>query len=104
MLSIVDLLSSYVIAAPLKSASAEDTCQALYNHVFCQDNHNDNGPAFVSKIYTQISEKFCIKLSFASCFHPRSTAKVEHQNQNILNLLKCLTKDHTVAKVFIDSF
>ena len=41
-----------------------------------------------------MSDKFGIKLSFASCFHPRSTAKVERQNQNILNLLKCLTKDH----------
>ena len=99
ILTIICLLSGYVTAVPVRSTSAEETCRVLYDHVFakfgfCRTIISDNGPAFISTLYKTMAKMFDIKLTFASCYTPKSTAKVERSHSSLLNTLKCLTSKH----------
>jgi hypothetical protein len=99
ILTVVCLLSGYVTAIPVRSTGAEETCRALYDNVFTKfgfaDNIiSDNGPAFISSLYKAMAKLFDIKLTFASCYTPKSTAKVERSHGSLLDTLRCLTSAH----------
>ncbi len=99
VLTVIDVLTSFVLCFPLRSSGSEETAKCLYDNVFTtfgfpQTIISDNSSSFTSGIYSQIAKKFNIKLTFASAYNPRSTAKAERAHSSVLNILRCLTKNN----------
>ncbi len=86
----------YTCAFVTNTSGAEEMARTLYNEVFTKYGFSnsiisDNGPSFSSNLYKCMADKFNIKLKFASCYNPKSSAKAEHANSTILNALRCVT-------------
>jgi len=99
VLTVVDVLTSYVLCFALRSSGSEETAKCLYDNVFTifgfrESIISDNSSSFTSSIYNQIAKNFNIKLTFASAYNPRSTSKAERAHSSVLNILRCLKKDN----------
>jgi hypothetical protein len=98
VLTVICQLTGYAHAIAVKTTSAEETARALYDNVFskhglCRTLISDNASNFISEVYKCLASLFDIRLTYASSYNPKSTAKCERLNSSLLNILKCLTKD-----------
>ena len=71
MLTVIDILTGFTIAAPIKNKNAETICDAYRNHVYCTFGGSsriltDNGSEFKNQEMKEVCETLGVKHNFLS--------------------------------------
>ena len=95
ILTMVDDLSKWVEAYPLKTEKAADVAEAMWSNWICRYGcmrtlHTDRGTNFTSKLMKALCELMGVKKTFTSSYRPCANGQAERANQEILKHLRIL--------------
>ena len=81
-MTMMDMLTGYTTAVPIRDKTAESICQAYRDHVYCTFGGSsrmltDNGLEFKNKEMDAVCEKLGIKLIYSPVYTPESNGKLE---------------------------
>ena len=81
-MTVMDMLTGYTIAVPIRDKTAESICQAYRDHVYCTFGGSsrmltDNGSEFKNKEMDAVCEKLGIKRIYSPVYTPESNGKLE---------------------------
>jgi hypothetical protein len=84
----VDYFTRWPEARPLKVANATTIADFIYEEIICRFGtpkviQSDQGTHFVNKVVKELTEKFRIKHSLSSPYHPQSNGLVERFNRTL---------------------
>jgi transposase InsO family protein len=84
----MDYFSRWPEARPLKAANAETVATFLYEEIICRFGppktiQSDQGTHFVNELIKNLTERFRIKHSLSSPYHPQSNGLVERFNKTL---------------------
>src|SRR5687767_3298835 len=84
----MDYFSRWPEAKALKSANAEEVARFLYEEIICRFGapkkiQSDQGTHFVNELIRKLTDKFRIKHSLSSPYHPQSNGLVERFNKTL---------------------
>ncbi|XP_055345118.1 uncharacterized protein LOC129592977 [Paramacrobiotus metropolitanus] len=84
----IDQLTKYVIAVPMKTATAKEFAKVFVKHVILVHGaphilHTDRGRHFTAEVLTKATNVFKIKHTFGTAYHPEGQGQVERQMQTI---------------------
>ena len=93
-----DAFSKWVVAVPMKAATAEATMRALEKEIFAvfgypTEIHSDMGAQFTSNLYNLANTTLGIKVTHTTGYHPAGNGMVERVNRDLGNILRALMKD-----------
>jgi hypothetical protein len=92
ILVVVDYYSRYFEIAIMKSVTSEQIICALDDifavHGFPIELKSDNGPQFVSELFTRYLEENGIKLRHTTPYWPKANGEVERQNKTLLKAIR----------------
>ena len=82
MLTVIDMLTGFTIAAPIKNKNAETICDAYRNHVYCTFGGSsriltDNGSEFKNQEMKEVCETLGVKHIFSPVYTPQSNGRLE---------------------------
>ena len=82
MLMVIDMLTGFTIAAPIKNKNAETICDAYRNHVYCTFGGSsriltDNGSEFKNQEMKEVCETLGVKHIFSPVYTPQSNGRLE---------------------------
>ena len=82
MLTVIDMLTGFTIAAPIKNKNAETICDAYRNHVYCTFEGSskiltDNGSEFKKQEMKEVCETLGVKHIFFPVYTPQSNRQLE---------------------------
>ena len=82
VLTIIDILTGFTIAAPIKNKNAETICDAYRNHVYCTFGGSsriltDNGSEFKNQEMKEVCETLGVKHIFSPVYTPQSNGRLE---------------------------
>ena len=77
VLTVIDMLTGFTIAVPIKNKNAETICDAYRNHVYCMFGGSsriltDNGSKFKNQEMKQVCETLGVKHIFSPVYTPES--------------------------------
>ena len=78
VLTVIDMLTGFTIAVPIKNKNAETICDAYRNHVYCTFEGSsriltNNGPEFKNQEMKQVCETLGVKYIFSLVYTPETT-------------------------------
>ncbi|XP_055345010.1 uncharacterized protein LOC129592891 [Paramacrobiotus metropolitanus] len=84
----IDQLTKYVIAVPMKTATAKEFAKVFVKHVILVHGaphilHTDRGRHFTAEVLAKVTNVFKIKHTFGTAYHPEGQGQVERQMQTI---------------------
>src|SRR5262245_60197001 len=84
----VDYFTRWPEARALKYANAESVAEFIYEEIICRFGppsviQSDQGTHFVNQVIKELTEKFRIKHSLSSPYHPQSNGLVERFNRSL---------------------
>src|SRR5687767_6266380 len=84
----MDYFSRWPEAKALKSANAEEVAKFLYEEIICRFGvpkkiQSDQGTHFINELIRKLTDKFWIKHSLSSPYHPQSNGLVERFNRTL---------------------
>ncbi len=84
----MDYFSRWPEAKALKSANAEEVAKFLYEEIICRFGapkkiQSDQGTHFVNELIRKLTDKFRIRHSLSSPYHPQSNGLVERFNKTL---------------------
>jgi len=84
----VDYFSRWPEAKPLKEANVHTVATFIYEEIICrfgapQILQSDRGTHFLNQVIKELTEKFRIKHSLSSPYHPQSNGLVERFNRSL---------------------
>ena len=93
LLVMVDQLTRFTIACPLRSMSAEETAKkfvtnVIYRYGLVDAILTDRGSNFISELFKNVCKLLGIKQLLSSGYHPQTSGVVERQNKTIAQLLR----------------
>ena len=82
VLTVIDMLTGFTIAAPIKNKNAETICDAYRNHVYCTFGGSsrilmDNGSEFKNQEMKEVCETLGVKHIFSPVYTPQSNGRLE---------------------------
>ena len=82
VLTVIDMLTGFTIAVPIKNKNAETVCDAYRNHVYCTFRGSsrilmDNGSEFKNQEMKQVCETLGVKHIFSPVYTPESNGRLE---------------------------
>ena len=82
VLTVIDMLTGFTIAAPIKNKNAETICDAYRNHVYCTFWGSsrilmDNGSKFKNQEMKEVCETLGVKHIFSPVYTPQSNGRLE---------------------------
>ena len=82
VLMVIDMLTGFTIAVPIKNKNAETICDAYRNHVYCMFRGSsriltDNGSEFKNHEMKQVCETLGVKHIFTPVYTPESNRRLE---------------------------
>ena len=82
VLTVIDMLTGFTIAAPIKNKNAETICDAYRNHVYCTFGGSsrilmDNGSEFKNQEMREVCETLGVKHIFSPVYTPQSNRRLE---------------------------
>ena len=82
VLTVIDMLTGFTIAVPIKNKNAETICDAYRNHVYCTFGGSsriltDNGSEFKNQEMKQVCETLGVKHIFSPVYTPESNGRLE---------------------------
>ena len=95
ILTMVDAMSNYLIAVPVKSQTAEETVRCIIQHYVLKFGMprkvvHDSHPGFMSTLFRGILEEFGIENRNFTTYFSSGNGKVEIQNKRIGNALRAV--------------
>jgi transposase InsO family protein len=92
ILTIVDVMSSYVVLCALKTKDMDEVARHLWA-VFCSFGtpkiiQSDRGPEFVNLVMKQLTTLYGIDHRLITAYHPRANGLVERNNKEVSKILK----------------
>lgn len=99
ILSVVDVLTRYAIAAPMPDKTAVTVARTLVNHVFApfgppRSLYSDQGKEFVAQVTTDLIKAFGIHQRHITVYRPQASGLVERFNGHIISILRALVHEH----------
>lgn len=93
ILTMIDMRTKIMVAAPLPSMRAEDVARAflqrwLYVYGPPAVLHSDQGGQFVGDVMSSLREKFNIAVSNSSVYHPKGNSVVERAHRTLKDRLR----------------
>ena len=81
-LTIIDMLTGFVMAVPIPDKKAETICNAYRDHIFCIFGGSsrmliDNGTEFKNKLMDEVCEKLAIEHVYCPVYTPQANGKLE---------------------------
>jgi transposase InsO family protein len=97
VLTCIDIYTSWVEAAPLRTITADEVCQEFFKLIISRHGCptkvlTDQGKQFTSKIFNRICKQFNIKHLESSAYHHQTNGKVERFHKFIENSLTTIIK------------
>ena len=82
MLTVIDMLTGFTMAVPIKNKHAETICDAYRNHIYCTFGGSsrilmDNGSEFKNQEMRQVCETLGVKHIFSPVYTPESNGCLE---------------------------
>ena len=82
MLTVIDMLTGFTMAVPIKNKNAETICDAYRNHVYCTFGGSsriltDNGSEFKNQEMKQVCKTLGVKHIFSPVYTPESNGRLE---------------------------
>ena len=82
VLTVIDMLTAFTIAVPIKNKSAETICDTYRNHVHCTFGGSsrilmDNGSEFKNPEMKEVCETLGVKHIFSPVYTPESNGRLE---------------------------
>ena len=82
VLTVIDMLTGFTIAVPIKNKNAETICDAYRNHVYCTFGGSsriltDNGSEFKNQEMKQVCKTLGVKHIFSPVYTPESNGRLE---------------------------
>ena len=82
MLTVIDMLTGFTMAVPIKNKNAETICDAYRDHIYCMFGGSsriltDNGSEFKNKEMRQVCETLGVKHIFSPVYTPESNGHLE---------------------------
>ena len=82
VLTVIDMLTGFTMAVPIKNKNAETICDAYRNHVYCTFGGSsriltDNGSEFKNQEMKQVCETLGVKHIFSPVYTPESNGRLE---------------------------
>ena len=82
VLTVIDMLTGFTIATPIKNKNAETICDAYRNHVYCTFGGSsriltDNGSEFKNQEMKEVCEALGVKHIFSPVYTPQSNGQLE---------------------------
>ena len=82
VLTIIDMLTGFTIAVPIKNKNAETICEAYRDNVYCVFGRSsrmltDNGSEFKNKEMQEVCETLGLKHIFSPVYTPQSNGRLE---------------------------
>ena len=82
MLTVIDMLTGFTMAVPIKNKNAETICDAYRNHIYCTFGGSsriltDNGSEFKNQEMRQVCETLGVKHIFSPVYTPESNGRLE---------------------------
>ena len=98
----VDQLTRFTIACPLRSMSAEETAQkfvrnVIYRYGLVDAILTDRGSNFISDLFKNVYKLLGIKQLLSSGYHPQTSGVVERQNKTIAQLLRAALANENLS-------
>ena len=82
VLMVIDMLTGFTIAVPIKNKNVETICDAYRNHVYCTFGGSsriltDNGSEFKNQEMKEVCESLGVKHIFSPVYTPESNGRLE---------------------------
>ena len=82
VLTVIDMLTGFTMAVPIKNKNEETICDAYRNHIYCIFGGSsrilmDNGSEFKNQEMRQVCEKLGVKHIFSPVYTPQSNGHLE---------------------------
>ena len=82
VLTVIDMLTGFTIAVPIKNKNAETICDTYRNHVYCTFGGSsrilmDNGSEFKNQEMKQVCQTLGVKHIFSPVYTPESNGQLE---------------------------
>ena len=82
VLTVIDMLTGFTIAVPIKNKNAETICDTYRNHVYCTFGGSsriltDNGSEFKNQEMKEVCETLGVKHIFSPVYTPESNGRLE---------------------------
>ena len=82
VLTVIDMLTGFTIAVPIKNKNAETICEAYRNNVYCVFGGSsrmltDNGSEFKNKEMQEVCDTLGLKHIFSPVYTPQSNGRLE---------------------------
>ena len=82
VLTVIDMLTGFTIAVPIKNKNVEMICDAYRNHVYCTFGGSsriltDNGSEFKNKDMQEVCQTLGLKHIFSPVYTPQSNGRLE---------------------------
>ena len=92
IMTVVDVLSGYVVLEALKSKSMQDLARALWK-IICQYGtmkilQSDNGSEFVNSVLHELTQLYGIDHRLITPYHPQANGLVERANKEVSRAVK----------------
>lgn len=99
ILSIMDDLSRYFNAYPMKTQDAATLCQIFINNILAHHKTpkiivTDNGSNFTSKEFTKLCKLFGIKKMHTTAYHPQSNGALERAHRSLGQYLRIFAQSN----------
>ena len=99
ILTLVDVLSRYGFAVPLKDKSASTVSRALINQVIGpfgppRSIYSDSGREFTAEITAQVLKAMGVHQRHITVYRPQASGMVERLNSTLTSILRALVHEH----------
>jgi hypothetical protein len=96
IICLVDSMTRWLEALPLRTVSAAETCNALMQ-MFCRVGFpqiltSDNASNFVAQLSNELYKRVGIKIIHSSPLHPQANGTVERANRSLKHMLHSVVK------------
>ena len=98
-LVLIDVLTRYLIAEPIKTKTAIEVAKVYFESVVCKQGVpktlvTDQGKEFVNEILKEVAKLFQMKHTITTPYHPQANGVIERSNGTVLNILRTLVQDN----------
>ena len=95
----IDVLTRFVIAEPLKSKNANEVARVFVNKVICQHGVpknlvTDQGSEFINAIFKDVADLLGMNHMKTTAYRPQAQGIIERANHSIVAILRGLVEDN----------
>lgn len=99
VLTVIDVLSRFLVATPLRTKAAKEVAAAFYKNVVCVHSIppilvTDQGKEFVNTLLRELTQLLQIDHLRTTPYHPSANGVIERPNGTLINILRTLCEDN----------